>query len=140
MKPQDKVKTIDCYFQKVDAKDQSFIDLFTEDVEVFFPKFGKARGKTALKELFRKLSTAIEQIDHHMESFNYTISNDTVIVEGTEEGVMSDGTYWPNGSISEGRFCSVFEFDGTLIKRMYIYVDPDYASLDQGRIHTFGRR
>lgn len=47
---------------------------------------------------------------------------------------MSDGIVWPDDKISTGRFCSVFEFTDHLISRMYVYVDPDFASLDVERI------
>ncbi|EPT8453011.1 hypothetical protein ACVS4I_003861 [Vibrio fluvialis] len=32
------------YFEKVDAGDPSYLDLFSEDVDFFFPKFGQAKG------------------------------------------------------------------------------------------------
>lgn len=47
---------------------------------------------------------------------------------------MKDGTVWPDKNVSQGRFCSVFEFSGGLITRMYIYVDPDFPSTDVERI------
>jgi len=47
---------------------------------------------------------------------------------------MSDGTSWPDNNVSTGRFCSVFEFEGKRISRMYVYVDPDFPSRDLERI------
>ncbi|HTN04106.1 MAG TPA: hypothetical protein VL132_19605 [Planctomycetaceae bacterium] len=63
----------------------------------------------------------------------FHVAGDHVIVEGFESGVMADGTPWPVEGRSEGRFANVFEFDGDLIKRVHIYVDPDFASADNER-------
>ncbi|MCA0891783.1 hypothetical protein [Qipengyuania flava] len=52
----------------------------------------------------------------------------------TEFGETIAGEKWPDYDISHGRFCSVFEFDGLVITRMYIYVDPDFTSADKERI------
>lgn len=46
---------------------------------------------------------------------------------------MADGTPWPVEGLSEGRFANVFGFEGTQISRVYIYVDPDFASADKSR-------
>jgi hypothetical protein len=56
------------------------------------------------------------------------------VVEGTESGVAGDGTPWPDGEVSQGRFCNVFEFNGDLISALRIYVDPDFTSSHQDRI------
>jgi hypothetical protein len=51
-------------------------------------------------------------------------------------GNDGDGRIWDGGKTPGGRFCSVFDFaDDGLISRMFIYLDPDYTSLDRDRFH-----
>ncbi|MFU1555129.1 nuclear transport factor 2 family protein [Aeromonas sp. A04] len=122
------------YFEKVDAGDPSYLDLFSENVDFFFPKFGLAKGKDALVEFGNRIGSSLTSIWHGIDGFKITTAGNTVIVEGQEGGVMSDGTSWPDNNISMGRFCSVFEFTGKLISRMSVYVDPDFPSRDVARI------
>jgi hypothetical protein len=42
---QKQIKIIETYFRKVDARDSTLLDLFTDDVQMFFPKFGLGYGK-----------------------------------------------------------------------------------------------
>ena len=59
-----------------------------------------------------------------------------LIVEGRTFGNDGHGGAWDGGKTAGGRFCSVFSFnDQGLISRMYIYLDPDYTSLDKERFH-----
>ncbi|MEN7551239.1 nuclear transport factor 2 family protein [Rapidithrix thailandica] len=125
------------YFKKVDKGDLTYYDLFTEDVQFFFPKFGLACGKNAIKRFGKNIGRFLKSIQHDIENFHYIISGDSVVVEGKENGVTHDDKAWPDGNISQGLFCSVFEFEGDLIKRMHIYVDPDFTSEDQDRIQIY---
>lgn len=127
-------ETIRTYFRKVDARDPGLLDLFTDDVRFFFPKYGETRGKTAVAEFGRRLQRFLTRLDHDIEGLNILISGDFAAAEGREWGVMRDGTAWPDGVISQGRFCNVFEFEGTLIRRAYIYVDPDFTNADRDRL------
>ncbi|SRR5712691_2247080 len=122
------------YFHRVDAADPSLLDLMTDDVQIYFPKFGVGYGKDAVRESARGFHAALRRIEHDFDRMNIMVSGDHVIVEGFEKGVMRDGTRWPVDGLSEGRYCNVFEFDGTLIKRVHIYVDPDFASTDRERL------
>lgn len=124
------------YFEKVDAGDLSYLDLFSEDVDFFFPKFGQTKGKNALIEFGKRIGSSLTTIWHDINGFKITTAGNTVIVEGQEGGTMSDGTSWPDNKVSIGRFCSVFEFTGVLISRMYIYVDPDFPSKDLERVEV----
>ena len=71
---------------------------------------------------------SLQRIEHDFDRMTFHVAGDHVIVEGFEGGVMADGTPWPVEGRSEGRFANVFEFDGALIKRVFIYVDPDFPS------------
>ena len=62
------------------------------------------------------------------------INGPYVVVEGREKGMTKQGVAWPDNVISYGLFCNVFEFEGNLIKRVHIYVDPDFTSCDSERI------
>lgn len=121
------------YFRKVDSGDPSLVDSMTDDVEFYFPKFGVGRGKAAFAELAKGLLASLRSIQHDLERMRFHVAGDHVIVEGVESGVLADGTRWPVEGRSEGRFANVFEFDGEQIKRLYIYVDPDFASTHQER-------
>lgn len=125
------------YFRKVDAKDPTVLDLFTDDVQMFFPKFGLAQGKAALVRFSEIMASQLASIEHDIEAFNYITSGNLIAVEGRERGVMQNGVHWPDGIVSQGYFCNVFEFAGELIQRIHIYVDPDFTSADLDRIHSF---
>ncbi|MBD3885670.1 nuclear transport factor 2 family protein [Phormidium tenue FACHB-886] len=133
----DRIEAVNTYFRKVNTRDSTVLNLFTDDVQLFFPKFGLAHGKDALVKFSEIMMNQLERIEHDIEAFNYIVSGNFVVVEGTERGVMRGGLYCPDGIVSQGRFCNVFEFDGALIRRIYIYVDPDFTSADRDRIQIF---
>jgi len=135
----ERLRIVESYFRRVDDRDPTLIDLFTDDVEMFFPKFGVGYGKEDMVAFSKIMGDYLTCIEHDIDAFNYIISGNHVVVEGTERGVTRDGVEWPDRRISEGRFCNVFEFDGKLISRVFIYVDPDYTSADKERIDVFAR-
>ena len=57
----------------------------------------------------------------------FTQSGNRLVVEGIESGYLADETQFPGNSLSAGRYCNVFEFDGLLISLLYVYADPDFA-------------
>jgi enamine deaminase RidA (YjgF/YER057c/UK114 family) len=130
------INVVETYFRKVGAGDPTLLDLFKDDVDFCFPKFGRQRGKSALMTFGERMTTDLQSIAHDIEHFNYIVAGTTVVVEGQERGVTRAGVSWPDGVISQGRFCSVFEFDGSLISRMHIYVDPDFTSTHIERIRV----
>lgn len=134
-----KVHAIITYFRKVDGGDKSYLDLFDDEVKFFFPKFGTTQGKKSLIMFGERIGPSLGSIWHDIPNFNFIVSGQTVVVEGQEGGTMIDGTVWPDNQVSQGRFCSVFEFSGNLITRMYIYVDPDFPSHDAERISVLHR-
>lgn len=113
----------------------SILDLFADDAQVYFPKWGLATGKDEIGRLFGDVGGTIESILHHYSHFNWVFSgSDVVVAEGTSEGEHRDGP-WRAGAPewSAGRWCDVFEIRGWKIQRCFIYLDPDYAGLDVAR-------
>jgi hypothetical protein len=127
--------TID-YFNKVDNNDPTFIDLLADDIQFFFPKAGLIKGKKDIGKFLGLFGSHLKQIKHDIAAFNYIVQGNFVVVEGSEKGHLANGKHWPDGLISQGLFCNVFEFKGELIKRLHVYVDPDFASEDTDRINA----
>ena len=113
----------------------SILDLFADDAQVFFPKWGLATGKQQIGQLFTDFGGNIKTILHDYASFNFIMTGtDTFAVEGTSAGVHKEGP-WRAGVSHAGRWCDVFEVRDFLIQRCFIYLDPDYAGLDTARYH-----
>jgi len=110
----------------------SILDLFAEDAQVYFPKWGLANGKKDIGQMFGDVGATLTSIVHHYSHFNWVISGDTVVCEGTSYGEHDDGA-WRAGVTHSGRWCDVFEVRDYLIQRCFIYLDPDYAGLDTDR-------
>ncbi len=119
------IERVRTYFRLSDAHDPSSLDLFHDDFEFCFPRFGLSRGKAQFQEFRLGLRDTVLEMRHPQEHLRLHQSGNTVIVEGVTEGRIGDRT-WRGGETPGGRFCSVFEFDGPLISRMWIYLDPDY--------------
>jgi len=106
----------------------SIFDLFASDAQVYFPKWGVAKGREQIEKLFTDLGSAVKSISHHYSGLNWIFSGgDAIVCEGTSHGEHADGPW------HEGRWCDVFEIRGGLIQRCFIYLDPDYAGKDTAR-------
>ena len=113
----------------------SILDLFADDAQVCFPKWGIASGKDEIGKLFTDVGGTLKEIIHHFSQFNWVFSgSDVIVCEGTSHGEHSDGP-WRVGvpDWGAGRFCDVFEIRDWLIQRVFIYLDPDYAGKDTTR-------
>jgi hypothetical protein len=111
----------------------SILDLFADDAQVFFPKWGLANGKEQIGQLFTDFGGNIRQILHDYATFNWIMTGtDVFAVEGTSAGEHKEGP-WRAGASHAGRWCDVFEVRDFLIQRCFIYLDPDYAGLDTSR-------
>jgi hypothetical protein len=121
------------YFRRIDNGDFP-AEYFAANFEFYVPKFGIGRGVGAFDEMVQGIYKTRISSRHHFDSLQFTEFGDKVVVEGTTEGLGADNVEWCGGKTPGGRFCSVFQFDGeNLIKRMYIYLDPDFTSADQDR-------
>lgn len=120
------------YLKRLD-RGGDFFELFDEHVQFYFPKVGLTDGIEALKDAFAKIGSLIKGIKHDYAYFNYVVSGDTVVVEGTSSGQAADGTEFRAGVTHAGRWCDVFEIRDSKIQRLFVYLDPDYAGADTER-------
>jgi hypothetical protein len=130
-----RIASAKAYFEKVDNGALP-LELFTRDFEFYFPKYGVGRGPEEFREFAAGLWDAGLKSQHHRDELRFIVSGQQVIVEGATTGSDAGGRTWDGGKTPGGRFCSVFDFtDDGLISRMFIYLDPDYTSLDADRFH-----
>ncbi|WP_433171477.1 nuclear transport factor 2 family protein [Actinoallomurus sp. CA-150999] len=107
-------------------------ELFTEDVQIYVPKFGAGTGHEAMiaagkgRAQFRRMA-------HHADEFEIVEHDDRVIVEGTTEGETVTGRTWDGRETVPGHFCAVFDFRDGRICRMHVYFDPDLGHEDTAR-------
>jgi ketosteroid isomerase-like protein len=120
------------YLKRLD-RGEDVLDLFADDAQVYFPKWGLANGREEIGRLFSGLGSLLTSIRHDYAMFNYVVQGDTVVVEGTSSGVTADGTEWRADVTHAGRWCDVFEIRDFRIQRCFIYLDPDYAGADTAR-------
>jgi ketosteroid isomerase-like protein len=114
---------------------ESILELFADDAQVYFPKWGLANGKEEIGKLFGDVGATIVSIRHDYALFNWVFSgSDVVVCEGTSHGEHRDGP-WRAGvpEWQAGRWCDVFEIRDHKIQRCFIYLDPDYAGKDIDR-------
>jgi hypothetical protein len=117
----------------VTSSGASILDLFAEDAQVHFPKWGLANGKEAIGQCFTDVGGTLKGIRHDYANFNWIMTGgDTFACEGTSYGEHEDGS-WRAGVTHAGRWCDVFEVRDFLIQRCFIYLDPDYAGTDTDR-------
>ena len=69
----------------------SILDLFAEDAQVYFPKWGLANGKAEIGKLFGDVGGTLNSITHDYSHFNWILSgSDLVACEGTSHGEHRD--------------------------------------------------
>ena len=120
----------------------SILDLFAEDAQVYFPKWGIAEGREQIGRMFGDVGSTLKGIKHDYANFNWVFSGgDTIVAEGTSYGEHQDGP-WRAGvpEWGAGRWCDVFEIRDFKIQRCFIYLDPDYAGKDTERYPWLANR
>ena len=80
-----RVELVREYFRKVDARDPTLPDMYTDDVQLYFPKFGVGHGKADMAEFGRRLGSDLEWLAHDIDNLHIMVAGDHVIVEGTEQ-------------------------------------------------------
>jgi len=129
---QDKIKIAREYFMRADQGSPDVLELFHEDAEVYFPKFGFGFGRNSFLEIVKGFEGTLESIQHDYDRLTFIPSADYLVVEGTSQGRMS-GKSWAGGKTPGGRFCNVFKFRDDRISSLHIYLDPDYTGEDEAR-------
>jgi ketosteroid isomerase-like protein len=122
------------YFRRGDARSPDVLDLLTDDVEFYFPKYGIGRGK----DEFAAFATVLREwmyVLHDQSALVFHESGDHVLVEGTTYGEDRFGVKWRGGETPGGRFCAVYELRDGRIARNFIYADPDYSSRNTEGFH-----
>jgi ketosteroid isomerase-like protein len=127
------------YFKRFDHGGD-VLELFADDADVYFPKWGVAHGKEEIGRMFGDVGQLFSAISHHPEYLKYIVEEDMVVVEGMTSGIAADGAAWRMGVTHAGRWCDVFEIRDFKIQRCFIYLDPDYAGADTERYHWLAPR
>ena len=120
------------YLKRLDRGDDIF-DLFADDAQLYFPKYGVVNGVGEIERLFGSVGQIIKEIRHDYAYFNFVCEGDMLIAEGTSSGSTHSGAEWRAGVTLGGRWCDVFEIRDFKIQRLFIYLDPDYGSEDTER-------
>ena len=127
------------YLRSLDEGRANLLDLFTEDAEIYFPKFGVTKGRQHLLEMLGGFGGQVEYIRHDYATLNFLPSGDSLVVEGTSQGKLA-GKTWEGGKTPGGRFCNVFRFRDGRISSLHIYLDPDYTGEDAPRFRWGSQR
>ena len=70
----------------------SILELFANDAQVYFPKWGLADGHDQIGKLFGDVGGTLKSIRHDYANFNWIFSgSDLVVCEGTSHGEHRDG-------------------------------------------------
>jgi ketosteroid isomerase-like protein len=120
------------YFFRADQGRPDILELFDEDAEIYFPKFGFGFGRHSFFELVQGFEGSLGYIRHDYESLTFIPSGDYLVVEGTSQGKMS-GKSWAGGQTPDGHFCNLFKFRDSRISSLHVYLDPDYTGEDEAR-------
>jgi len=128
----DHVAIVREYFLRADQGRADLLELFHEDAEIYFPKFGRGLGRESFFEMVNGFAGVLDFIRHDYDTMTFIPAGDYVAVEGTSRGSIS-GKAWVGGKTPGGRFCNVFKFRDGRIASLHIYLDPDYTGEDEAR-------
>src|SRR5438128_1639925 len=127
---QDKIKVAREYFIRADEGRPDILELFHEDAEIYFPKFGFGFGRESLFEMVKGFAGALEYIRHDYDALTFIPSGDYLVVEGTSHGKMT-GKSWAGGKTPGGRFCNDSKFRHGRLSSLHVYHDPNYMRDDE---------
>lgn len=84
----------------VTSTGDGILDLFADDAQVYFPKWGLATGKEEIGRLFGDVGATIKQIEHHYSHFNRALARNPGpsglggIASGVSRCVSAAGWGW----------------------------------------------
>ena len=120
--------------RRVTSSGGSILDLFADDAQVYFPKWGLANGKDEIGRMFGDVGGTIRAIVHHYSHFNWILSgSDTFACEGTSHGEHQDGP-WRAGVPEWGAGPVVRRVRGARL------ADPALLHLSRSRLRRPGHR
>jgi hypothetical protein len=125
---QDKIRIPREYFMRSDQGRPDILELFHEDAEIYFPKFGFGFGRQSFLEMVKGFEGSLEYIQHDYDSFTFIPSGDYLIVEGTSQGRMS-GKAWAGDK----------NFRRTFLQRLQISRWPNSQRAHLPRSRLYGR-
>jgi hypothetical protein len=80
---QEKIKIAREYFIRADQGSPDVRELFHEDAEVYFPKFGFGFGRNSFLEMVKGFEGTLESIRHDYDLLTFIPSADYLVVEET---------------------------------------------------------
>jgi len=92
------IDTAQDYLRRLDEGRPDLLDLFTEDAEIYFPKFGVTKGRQHLLEMLGGFGGQVEYTRHDYATLNFLPSGDSLVVEGTSQGKLA-GKTWEGGKL-----------------------------------------
>src|SRR3954463_15308344 len=101
MTPEQMKSVVIEYFKRFD-RGGDVLALFAEDADVYFPKWGVARGKAEIERCFGDVAHLFTSILHHPEYLKMIVQEDVVVAEGITSGVAADGVSWRGGGAGGG--------------------------------------
>src|SRR5258705_4309425 len=104
----------------------SILELFAEDAQVYFPKWGVAKGRDEIGRMFGDVGGTLKSILHDYDAFNYVMTGtDTFAIEWTSVGDHRDGSCKAGEpEHGPGRWCDGFEVRAGRNQRCSIYPNP----------------
>jgi hypothetical protein len=80
---QEKINIAREYFMRADQGRPDILELFHEDAEIYFPKFGLGSGRNSFLEMVKGFEGTLEYIQHDYDRLIFVPSADHLVVEGT---------------------------------------------------------
>src|SRR5258705_13116992 len=90
---QEKIKIAREYFMRADQGTPDVLELFHEDAEVYFPKFGFGFGGNSFLEIVKGFEQTLQSVQHDYVRLTFIPSPDYLVIKGISQGRMS-GTSW----------------------------------------------
>jgi hypothetical protein len=108
---QEKIKIAREYLIRIDQGRPDILELFHEDAEFYFPKFGFGFGRNSFLEFVKGFEGLLEYIRHDYDRLNFIPSGDYLVVEGISEGKLS-GKLMDRGQDSWRAFLQCLQVSG----------------------------
>ena len=94
------------YFRRADAGRADIVELMTEDVQLYFPKYGIGHGKKAFVEFATGMGGVFAEVQHDFRDYHFMSADRHLIVEGTTRGTMKNGKSWSAGGMVCEKKCA----------------------------------